>query len=144
MHPALRKGPLFLQNTPIFHFFTIKHPAPISLPAYGPVYVVWCIEMRSHYTLFSRRTFILVSTISKPLLSSNAFWAKSSSQFYSLLFKSARRTNRQNQQTEKLRRFWRPRWSVNSEPNQTQHGGRGLRALLAPLNVLRSDAQFRC
>jgi len=38
MHPALRKGPLFLQNTP-----------PISFPAYGPVIVkdivsYYCIE----------------------------------------------------------------------------------------------------
>jgi len=46
MHPALRKGPFFLQKTPpifhffattppIFYFFNKKHP-PISFPAYGP------------------------------------------------------------------------------------------------------------
>ena len=30
MHPALRKGPLFYENThPIFHFFLQKHPPPI-------------------------------------------------------------------------------------------------------------------
>ena len=34
MHPALRKDQLFLQKTPIFHFF-YKTP-PISFPAYGP------------------------------------------------------------------------------------------------------------
>ena len=38
MHPALRKGPLFLQNTPHFPLFYNKTPT-ISLPAYGPVYV---------------------------------------------------------------------------------------------------------
>ena len=37
MHPALRKGPPFLQkNTPYFSFFHKKH-RPISFPAYGPV-----------------------------------------------------------------------------------------------------------
>ena len=35
-HPALRKGPLFYKNTPIFHFFYKKN-TPISFPAYGPV-----------------------------------------------------------------------------------------------------------
>ena len=65
MHPALRKGPLFckttppifhfftkhphfplfLQNTPIFHFknpyfhFFLQKTLPISFPAYGPDYI---------------------------------------------------------------------------------------------------------
>jgi len=34
MHPALRKGPLFLQNTTIFHFCTKTPPPPFHfLPA---------------------------------------------------------------------------------------------------------------
>jgi len=36
MHPALRKGPLFLQDNPIFHFFLQKAPPPILFLAYGP------------------------------------------------------------------------------------------------------------
>ena len=47
MHPALRKGPRFLQtphfpfftkNTPILHFCTKKTPLPISFPAYRPAH----------------------------------------------------------------------------------------------------------
>ena len=45
MHPALRKGSLFLQNTSIFHFYKTPElstfykknsPPPISFPAYRP------------------------------------------------------------------------------------------------------------
>jgi len=39
MHPALRKGPLFLQkNAPHFPLFFYKKTPPISFPAYGPAY----------------------------------------------------------------------------------------------------------
>jgi len=37
MHPALRKGPLFYNPPPIFHFF--YNPPPISFPSYWPVTV---------------------------------------------------------------------------------------------------------
>jgi len=38
MHPALRKGPLFLLKTPPFSYFYKKTPThPISFPVYKPV-----------------------------------------------------------------------------------------------------------
>jgi len=62
-------------------------------------------------------------TASKSFLYSNAFMAKSGAQ--SLTFKSMtdKQTNRQ-----KTQRFWPPRRRVKSEPHQTWHGDRGLRA----------------
>ena len=57
MHPALRKGTLFLQkNTPLFSiFFYQKTPSfstflqkithPISFPAYGPAYCTLCLTL---------------------------------------------------------------------------------------------------
>jgi len=54
MHPALRKGTLFYQKTPliffqkapppIFHFLT-KNNLPISFPAYGPAYCTLCLSL---------------------------------------------------------------------------------------------------
>ena len=39
MHPALKKGPLFTNNAPIFHFFT-KHPPFHFLPTGLSVFAV--------------------------------------------------------------------------------------------------------
>ena len=78
MHPALRKGPLFLQKKhphfplfyikhPHFHFFTKKH-FPMLFPAYGLLYVhgrlrnrknsiqnVFVFEVNAFLTLFIKK-----------------------------------------------------------------------------------------
>jgi len=42
MHPALRKGPLFLQKTsPIFHFFTKKHFPPFHFVPTDLCLLLW-------------------------------------------------------------------------------------------------------
>jgi len=69
--------------------------------------------------------------VSKSLLYSNAFMAKSGAQ--SLTFKSV--TNRQTNR-QKTQRFWPPRRRVKPEPYQTWHGDRGSKHVLAPLKLL--------
>jgi len=62
--------------------------------------------------------------ISKSFLYSNAFMAKLG---HNLWHSKAWRTDRQTVK-QKTERFWLPRWRVKSEPHQTWHGDRGLRA----------------
>ena len=53
MHPALRKGTLFYQKTPLifykkhppFSTFLQKNNLPISFPAYGPAYCTLCLTL---------------------------------------------------------------------------------------------------
>jgi len=53
MHPALRKGPLFLQKKPP-HFLIFTKAPPISFPAYGP----GCQHVHSLLTVSFRPSFL--------------------------------------------------------------------------------------
>jgi len=100
------------RKTPILPFFGLQH---LLLSQTGS-------SLRKLDTGTQLQTFPY-PTVSKSFPYSNAFMAKSGAQ--SLAFKSV--TNKQTDR-QKTQRFWPPRRRVKSEPHQTWHSARGLRA----------------
>ena len=75
--------------------------------------------------------------MSKTLLSSNAFWAKSFSQTV------VHEHNGQTRDRQKTQNFWFPQWLAKSEPHYTWHGDRGPRARSCISKTFQGPTQFR-
>jgi len=104
--------PVAAKKTNFCRFFKLRHLVVSPIGS----------SLRKLNTCAQLRTFPY-PTVSKSLLYSNAFMAKSGAQ--SLTFKSV--TNRQTNK-QKTQRLWLPRRRVKSEPRQTWHGDRGPQA----------------